>query len=95
MENKKPENNNLFTKDEIYFLVYFSNFFIGLILLSFRYYFDSISSIIFFAGMDPYPFTLLFLVFFCCIFYSCKIIRKRHLIRNFINFIKDCINFKA
>lgn len=95
MENKKPENNNLFTKDEIYFLVYFSNFLIGFQILCLRYSFISIYSFFASASLEPYPFILLYLVFFCSLYYLCKIIRKRHLIRNFINFIKDCINFKA
>lgn len=89
MENKKPENNNLFTKDEIYFLVYFSNFFIGLQILSSRYHFDSIYSFLLFAGDDPYPLVMLFLVFFCCMYYLFKIVYKRHPIRNLINFFKN------
>lgn len=78
-----------FSKDEIYFLVFFSNFFIGVILLSFKYYFYSLYSFFLYVEMDPFPVALLILVFFCCIYYFIKIVYKRHIIRNFINFIKD------
>lgn len=84
MKNKEP-----LSKDEIYFLVYFSNFFIGVILLSFRYHFYSIYSFLLYAGLDPFPVMMLFLVFFCCMYYFCKIMHKKHIIRSFINFIKD------
>lgn len=84
MKNKEP-----LSKDEIYFLVYFSNLFIGVTLLSFKYYFYSIYSFLLYAEMDPFPVTLLFLIFFCCMYYFFKIVHKKHIIRNFINFIKD------
>ena len=61
------EEKRLLSKDEVYFLVFFSNSFIGSIILSGRYHFDSIRSFFIFAGEDPFPFTLFFIVFFCCI----------------------------
>ena len=36
------ENRKLIDRDEIYFLVFFSNFFIGMLLLTIKYNFDSI-----------------------------------------------------
>lgn len=38
------ENRKLISRDEIYFLVFFSNFFIGMLLLSIKYNFDSIQA---------------------------------------------------
>lgn len=78
------KEGKLISKDEICFLVYFSNFFMGSIILSGRYQFDSISSFLIFAGEDPFPFTLFFIVFFCCLYYLFKILIKKHPIRNFI-----------
>ena len=63
------EEKRLLSKDEVYFLVFFSNFFIGSIILSGRYHFDSIRSFFIFVGEDPFPFTLFFIVFFCCLYY--------------------------
>ena len=63
------EEKRLLSKDEVYFLVFFSNFFIGSIILSGRYHFDPIRSFFIFAGEDPFPFTLFFIVFFCCLYY--------------------------
>ena len=63
------EEKRLLSKDEVYFLVFFSNSFIGSIILSNRYHFDSIRSFFIFAGEDPFPFTLFFIVFFCCLYY--------------------------
>ena len=48
------EEKRLLSKDEVYFLVFFSNFFIGSIILSNRYHFDSIRSFFIFAGEDPF-----------------------------------------
>ena len=68
------EEKRLLSKDEVYFLVFFSNSFIGSIILSGRYHFDSIRSFFIFAGEEPFPFTLFFLVFFCCLYYFFKIL---------------------
>ena len=78
------EEKRLLSKDEVYFLVFFSNFFIGSIILSNRYHFDSIRSFFTFAGEDPFPFTLFFIVFFCCLYYLFKILIKKYPLRNFI-----------
>lgn len=83
------KEERLLSKDEVYFLVFFSNFFIGSIILSCNYHFDSISSFFIFAGEEPFPFTLFFFVFFCCLYYLFKIFIKKHPIRNFISFIKS------
>ena len=83
-EEKHMEEKRLLSKDEVYFLVFFSNSFIGSIILSGRYHFDSIRSFFIFAGEDPFPFTLFFLVFFCCLYYFFKILIKKHSLRNFI-----------
>lgn len=48
------EEKRLLSKDEVYFLVFFSNFFIGSIILSGRYHFDSIRSFFIFVGEDPF-----------------------------------------
>ena len=40
-EEKYMEEKRLLSKDEVYFLVFFSNSFIGSIILSGRYHFDS------------------------------------------------------
>lgn len=82
------ENKKLICRDELYFLVYFSNFFIGVMLLSYEYHFDSIYSFFTFLGVEPIPFILLYLVFFNCIYYFLKIISKKHIIKNFINFFQ-------
>lgn len=71
-------------KDELFFFVYFSNFFIGIMILSCKYQFDSISSFFIFASLMPIPFILLCLVFFDCIYYFLKIVFKKHVMRNFI-----------
>lgn len=78
------EEKRLLSKDEVYFLVFFSNFFIGSIILSNRYHFDSIRSFFIFAGEDPFPFILFFIVFFCCLYYLFKILIKKYPLRNFI-----------
>ena len=78
------EEKRLLSKDEVYFLVFFSNFFIGSIILSNRYHFDSIRSFFIFAGEDTFPFTLFFIVFFCCLYYLFKILIKKYPLRNFI-----------
>lgn len=78
------EEKRLLSKDEVYFLVFFSNFFIGSIILSNRYHFDSIRSFFIFAGEDSFPFTLFFIVFFCCLYYLFKILIKKYPLRNFI-----------
>lgn len=78
------EEKRLLSKDEVYFLVFFSNFFIGSIILSNRYHFDSISSFFIFAGEDPFPLILFFIVFFCCLYYLFKVLIKKHPLRNFI-----------
>ena len=46
------ENRKLISRDEIYFLVFFSNFFIGMLLLSIKYNFDSIQAFFVFANID-------------------------------------------
>lgn len=78
------EEKSWLSKDEVYFLVFFSNFFIGSIILSNRYHFDSIRSFFIFAGEDTFPFTLFFIVFFCCLYYLFKILIKKYPLRNFI-----------
>lgn len=83
------ENKKLISRDELYFLVYFSNFFIGVMILSYEYHFDSIHSFLIFSGIEPIPFILLYLVFFNCIYYFLKIISKKHIIKNFISFVKN------
>lgn len=85
------ENKEIICKDELYFLVYFSNFFIGVMMLSNKYHFDSIYSFFTFAGIEPIPFILLFLVFFNCLYYFLKIISKKHIITSLIKFIKSNI----
>ena len=45
------ENRKLIDRDEIYFLVFFSNFFIGMLLLTIKYNFDSIQA--FFVFQKP------------------------------------------
>ena len=47
------ENRKLIDRDEIYFLVFFSNFFIGMLLLTIKYNFDSIQAFFVFANIDP------------------------------------------
>ncbi len=74
------KNQKIICKDELFFLVFFSNFFNGIMILSCKYHFDSISSFFVFAGIEPIPFVLLCLVFFSCIYYFFKIIFKRHVI---------------
>ena len=78
------EEKRLLSKDEVYFLVFFSNFFIGSIILSNRYHFDLIRSFFIFAGEDLFQFTLFFIVFFCCLYYLFKILIKKYPLRNFI-----------
>ena len=78
------KEERLLSKDEVYFLVFFSNFFIGSIILSCNYHFDSIRSFFIFAGEEPFPFNLFFLVFFCWLYYLFKILIKKHPLRNFI-----------
>lgn len=78
------EEKRLLSKDEVYFLVFFSNFFIGSIILSNRYHLDSIRSFFIFAGEDTFPFTLFFIVFFCCLYYLFKILIKKYPLRYFI-----------
>ena len=73
------ENRKLISRDEIYFLVFFSNFFIGMLLLSIKYNFDSIQA--FFANIDPIPFFFLFIVFITWLYYFIKIIAKRHILK--------------
>jgi hypothetical protein len=48
------EEKRLLSKDEVYFLVFFSNSFIGSIILSGRYHFDSMRSFFIFAGENPF-----------------------------------------
>ena len=50
------ENRKLIDRDEIYFLVFFSNFFIGMLLLTIKYNFDSIQAFFVFANIDPIPY---------------------------------------
>ena len=79
------EEKRLLSKDLVSFILcIFSNSFIGSIILSGRYHFDSIRSFFIFAGEEPFPFTLFFLVFFCCLYYLFKILIKKHSLRNFI-----------
>lgn len=63
------ENRKLIDRDEIYFLVFFSNFFIGMLLLTIKYNFDSIQAFFVFANIDPIPFFFLFIVFIACLYY--------------------------
>ena len=71
------ENRKLISRDEIYFLVFFSNFFIGMLLLSIKYNFDSIQAFFVFANIDPIPFFFLFIVFITWLYYFIKIIAKK------------------
>ena len=87
------ENRKLISRDEIYFLVFFSNFFIGMLLLSIKYNFDSMQAFFVVANIDPIPFCFLFIVFIACLYYFIKIIVKRHILKNVINFIKDFTGF--
>ena len=73
------ENRKLISRDEIYFLVFFSNFFIGMLLLTIKYNFDSIQAFFVFANIDPIPFFFLFIVFIACLYYFIKIIVKKHI----------------
>ena len=75
------ENRKLISRDEIYFLVFFSNFFIGMLLLSIKYNFDSIQAFFVFANIDPIPFFFLFIVFITWLYYFIKIITKRHILK--------------
>lgn len=70
------ENRKLIDRDEIYFLVFFSNFFIGMLLLTIKYNFDSIQAFFVFANIDPIPFFFLFIVFIFI-----KIIVKKHILK--------------
>ena len=63
------ENRKLIDRDEIYFLVFFSNFFIGMLLLTIKY------------NIDPIPFFFLFIVFIACLYYFIKIIVKKHILK--------------
>ena len=45
------KNRKLIDRDEIYFLVFFSNFFIGMLLLTIKYNFDSIQAFFVFANI--------------------------------------------
>lgn len=63
------ENRKLIDRDEIYFLVFFSNFFIGMLLLIIKYNFDSIQAFFVFTNIDPIPFFFLFIVFIACLYY--------------------------
>ena len=67
------ENRKLIDRDEIYFLVFFSNFFIGMLLLTIKYNFDSIQAFFVFANIDPIPFFFLFIVFIACLYYFIKL----------------------
>ena len=78
------EEKSWLSKDEVYFLVFFSNFFIdqsycliGITLIQYVSFFI-------FAGEDPFPFTLFFIEFFCCLYYLFKILIKKYPLRNFI-----------
>lgn len=75
------ENRKLISRDEIYFLVFFSNFFIGMLLLSIKYNFDSIQAFFVFANINPIPFFFLFIVFITWLYYFIKIIAKRHILK--------------
>lgn len=75
------ENRKLISRDEIYFLVFFSNFFIGMLLLSIKYNFDSIQAFFVFVNIDPIPFFFLFIVFITWLYYFIKIIAKRHILK--------------
>lgn len=75
------ENRKLISRDEIYFLVFFSNFFIGMLLLSIKYNFDSIQAFFIFVNIDPIPFFFLFIVFITWLYYFIKIIAKKHILK--------------
>lgn len=75
------ENRKLISRDEIYFLVFFSNFFIGMLLLSIKYNFDSIQAFFVFVNIDPIPFFFLFIVFITWLYYFIKIIAKRYILK--------------
>lgn len=79
------ENRKLIDRDEIYFLVFFSNFFIGMLLLTIKYNFDSIQAFFVFANIDPIPFFFLFIVFIACLYYFIKIIVKKHILKKILN----------
>ena len=83
------ENRKLIDRDEIHFLVFFSNFFIGMLLLTIKYNFDSIQAFFVFANIDPIPFFFLFIVFIACLYYHSQ---KTHFKKN-INFIKNFTGF--
>lgn len=87
------ENRKLIDRDEIYFLVFFSNFFIGMLLLTIKYNFDSIQAFFVFVNIDPIPFFFLFVVFIACLYYFIKIIVKKHILKKNINFIKNFTGF--
>ena len=79
------EEKRLLSKDEVYF---FSIFFL-ILLLDQSYCLAGITLIQYvhffiFAGEDPFPFTLFFIVFFCCLYYLFKILIKKYPLRNFI-----------
>lgn len=87
------ENRKLIDRDEIYFLVFFSNFFIGMLLLTIKYNFDSIQAFFVFANIDPIPFFFLFIVFIACLYYfNINHSQKTHSKKN-INFIKNFTGF--